>query len=132
MKRALAALTMVVFVAALLTLVFAPRPAAAADDERMARMMKMMEQMNGERRWSLPELKDAIKRQAWAIAFDERRAIAALPKLAPDMEQRRRGVDAARTVMGARGDLTPEQQERFRRVEEILELYEGVLEGAPS
>ena len=48
MKRALAALTMVVFVAALLTLVFAPRPAAAADDERMARMMKMMEQMNGQ------------------------------------------------------------------------------------
>jgi uncharacterized membrane protein (DUF106 family) len=46
MKRALAAFTMVVFVAALLALVWVPRPAAAADDERMARMLKMMEQMN--------------------------------------------------------------------------------------
>lgn len=46
MRRVLAALTMFVFVAALLALVFVPRPAAAADDERMARMLKMMEQMN--------------------------------------------------------------------------------------
>jgi hypothetical protein len=28
--------------------VFAPRPAAAADDEHMARMLKMMEQMNAQ------------------------------------------------------------------------------------
>ena len=58
MKRALAALTMVVFVAALLTLVFAPRPAAAADDERMARMMKMMEQMNGQMKQMQEQMKN--------------------------------------------------------------------------
>src|SRR5262245_25216352 len=46
MKRVLAAHTIFVFVAALLALVVAPRPAAAADDERTARMLKMMEQMN--------------------------------------------------------------------------------------
>jgi len=42
--------------------------------------------------------------------------------LAPDMDKRRRGVDAARTVMRARGELTPEQNERFHRVEHVLGL----------
>lgn len=46
MRRVLATVTLFMFVAALLAVVFTPRPAAAADDERMARMLKMMEQMN--------------------------------------------------------------------------------------
>ena len=58
----------------------------------------------------------------YALALDEERALAALPKLAPDMDQRRRGLDAARTVMSARGELTPEQNERFHRVANVLGL----------
>jgi len=42
--------------------------------------------------------------------------------LAPDMDKRRRGVDATRTVMRARGELTPDQNERFHRVEHVLGL----------
>ncbi len=38
------------------------------------------------------------------------------------MGQRRRGFDAARTVMSARGELTPDQNERFRRVANVLGL----------
>ena len=49
------------------------------------------------------------------LALDEERAIAALPKLAPDRRLLQRGFDAARTVMSARGELTPQQEERFRR-----------------
>jgi TolA-binding protein len=48
MKRVLTTVTLFMFVAALLAVVFAPRPAAAADDEHMARMLKMMEQMNAQ------------------------------------------------------------------------------------
>jgi hypothetical protein len=109
------------------------RPRGAPADERPFNLFRqMMDEMNAARRPSLAELKEAIKRQAYALAFDEERALAALPKLAPDMDQRRRGLDAARTVMSARGELTPEQSERFRRAERILGMYEGVLEGAPS
>ena len=56
------------------------------------------------------------------LALDEERAIAALPKLAPEMRHRRQGFDAARLVMKSRGELTPHQEERFRRVASILGL----------
>ena len=82
----------------------------------------MIEEMKPEGRPSLAALKAAIKRQAYALALDEERALAALPKLAPDMDNRRRGLDAARAVMRARGELTPEQNERFRRVAHVLGL----------
>ena len=62
------------------------------------------------------------------LALDEERAIAALPKLAPDMRNRRRGFDAARSVMSARGELTADQEERFRRVANILGL-DGAARG---
>ena len=80
----------------------------------------MVEEMAPESRPSPEALKAAIKRQAFALALDEARALAALPKLAPEMDQRRRGLEAARAVMSARGELTAEQHERFHRVANLL------------
>ncbi len=45
---------------------------------------------------ALAAVKAAIKRQAFVLALDEERAIAALPALVPEMHLRRKGVEAAR------------------------------------
>jgi hypothetical protein len=77
---------------------------------------------------SLAALKAAVKCQAFVLALDEERAIAALPKLAPEMHHRRKGFEAARLVIRTRGELTPHQEERFRRVASILGLDSPVQE----
>ena len=69
-----------------------------------------------------------MKRQAFVLALDEERAIAALPKLAPDLQLRRRGYEAARKAIGVRGELTPRQVERLRRVAATLGLEQPVQE----
>jgi hypothetical protein len=38
------------------------------------------------------------------------------------MKLRRRGYDAARKIIRARGELTPRQVERLRRIAKILDL----------
>lgn len=91
----------------------------------------MIEEMQPDARPSLAALKAAIKRQVYALALDEERALAALPRLAPDMGNRRRGFDAARSIMSARGELTADQQERFRRVANVLGL-DGAAAGAST
>jgi pimeloyl-ACP methyl ester carboxylesterase len=107
------------------------RPAGEPVDERPFNLVRrMMDEMKPENRPTLAALKAAVKRQAYALALDEERALSALPKLASDMEQRRRGFNAARSVMRARGELTPEQNERFRRVARVLGL--DAVTGPPS
>jgi hypothetical protein len=88
---------------------------------------RMLEELKPEHIPSLEALKAALKRQAFVLALDEERAIAALPKLAPDPQLLRRGLDAARTVLRARGELTPQQNERFRGVARRLGI-----DGAPQ
>jgi len=78
--------------------------------------------MEPEHRPTSAAIKAAMKRQAFVVALDEERAIAALPALVPEMHRRRTGFEAARKVASARGKLTPHQEERFRRVAEVLSL----------
>ena len=105
------------------------RPEGSAVDERPFNMIRrMIEELKPESVPSLAALKAAVKQQAFVLALDEARAIAALPKLAPEMRHRRQGFDAARLVMKARGELTPHQEERFRRVASILGLDSPVQE----
>ena len=66
--------------------------------------------------------------KAFVLALDEERAIKALPKLVPEMRHRRQGLDAARLVMATRGPVTPNQEERFRKVAAILGLDSPVQE----
>jgi hypothetical protein len=65
---------------------------------------------------SWPELKVSLRRQASVLAFDEERAIRAVPRLVPDKDLLRRGLDTARQILGARGDLTPAQEQRFAKL----------------
>jgi len=108
------------------------RPQGDAADERPFNMVRrMIEELKPEHIPSLDALKAAMKRQAFVLALDEERAIAALPKLAPDPELLKRGLDAARSVLSARGELTPQQDERFRGVANRLGIN-GVAHGARS
>jgi pimeloyl-ACP methyl ester carboxylesterase len=91
-------------------------------------LRRMLEETQPENVPSLAALKAAIKRQAFVLALHEERAIAALPRLAPEMAHRRRGFEAARAVIRARGELTPHQVERLRRVASVLGLDQATAE----
>ena len=78
------------------------------------------------------KLKAAIKRQAFVLTMDEERALQALPRLAPDLDERRRGFEAARRVIGARGEPTPYQQERLRRAAQVLGLDQPAQPAQPA
>jgi pimeloyl-ACP methyl ester carboxylesterase len=99
------------------------RPKGDPADERPFNMVRRaLEESRPESVPSLASFKEALKRQARVLALDEERAITALPKLAPEMHLGQRDLDVARTIMKARGELTPLQEERFRRVADILGL----------
>jgi pimeloyl-ACP methyl ester carboxylesterase len=103
-------------------LLYLGREDQIADERPFNLLRKMIEETKPENIPSLAVLKAALKRQAFVLALHEERAIAALPALAPDMKVRRRGYEAARKIMRARGELTPRQVERLRRVAKILDL----------
>src|SRR5262249_1161191 len=85
---------------------------------------RMMDDLAPELRPSMADVKVAVRRQAAVIWLDEERAIAALPKLLPDMQQRQRALDAARRVARAPGGLSQRHEARYRRLEAILGLEE--------
>ena len=66
------------------------------------------------------ERREFIKEQFFMLLLDEAGALAALPKLLATEEDRRRALEAARSVLSAIGELTQSRKERLARVEEIL------------
>jgi pimeloyl-ACP methyl ester carboxylesterase len=99
------------------------RPLGEPADERPFNLVRrMIEELRPENMPSLQALKAALKRQARVLALDEDRAIAALPKLAPEREVLRRGFDIAREVLAARGELTAQQHDRWRKAERMVGL----------
>ena len=103
-------------------LLYVGREDRIADERPFNLLRKMLEETKPEHVPSLAVLKAALKRQAYVLALHEERAIAALPKLAPDMQLRRRGYEAARKIVSARGELTTHQQQRLRQVAAIFEI----------
>jgi pimeloyl-ACP methyl ester carboxylesterase len=99
------------------------RPRGEAGDERPFNMARrMIDELRPPSIPSLADLKAALRSQASVLALDEERAIAALPRLVPDKALLRRGLDAARAVLGARGELSAEQNERCRQLAARLGL----------
>jgi pimeloyl-ACP methyl ester carboxylesterase len=103
-------------------LLYVGREEKVADERPFNLMQRLVKELKPANVPSMAALKAAVKRQALVLALDEERAIAALPGLAPDMDDRRRGYAAARLVIKARGEPTPYQEERFRRVASLLGL----------
>jgi pimeloyl-ACP methyl ester carboxylesterase len=109
-------------------LLYLGREDRIADERPFNLLRKLIEETKPEHIPSLAVLKAALKRQAFVLALHEERAIAALPALAPDMRLRRRGYEAARKIVRARGELTPRQVERLRHVAKILDLEKPAQE----
>ena len=97
-------------------------------DERPYNLARrMIDERSPQARPSLAELKAAVKRQAFLLALDEERAVAALPKLLPEGPSRREALEGARLVAGAGGPVTEDQEGRFRRIERVLGLEASQL-----
>ncbi|HOM14288.1 MAG TPA: TerB family tellurite resistance protein [Rubrivivax sp.] len=105
-------------------LLYVGREEKVVDERPYNLMQQLVQQMKPANAPTPAALKAAIKRQAFVLALDEQRAIAALPKLAPDMDERRRGCAAARSVIAARGEPTAYQEQRLRHVAGVLGLDE--------
>ncbi len=103
-------------------LLYVAREEKVVDERPFNLMQRLIKEMKPANMPSPATLKAAIKRQAFVLALDEQRAIAALPQLAPDMDARRRGYAAARSVIGTRGEPTAYQEERLRHVARVLGL----------
>jgi hypothetical protein len=103
-------------------LLYVGREEKVADERPFNLLRQLIKQAKPENIPTLAAVKAAIKRQAFVLALDEERAIAALPRLVSDMDERRRGYQGARLVVSARGTPTPYQEERFRRVATVLGL----------
>lgn len=103
-------------------LLYVRREENVVDERPYNLMRRMIDEMEPERRPSLAAVKAAIKRQAFVIALDEERAIAALPALVADMSQRRNGFAALCTLASARGKPGARQEERLQRISSILGL----------
>ncbi|HRH87360.1 MAG TPA: TerB family tellurite resistance protein [Rubrivivax sp.] len=103
-------------------LLYVGREEKVADERPFNLMRRAIQEMKPANLPTPAQMKAAIKRQAFVLALDEERAIEALPRLVPDMEERRRGYAAARLVIASRGEITPHQEERLRRVARVLGL----------
>jgi hypothetical protein len=73
----------------------------------------------GERLTSV-ERRQLVKEQYLMLHLDEKRALAALPKLVPTDEQRREVLAAVTRVLSAKGDLSAERRARLAHVTTIL------------
>jgi len=75
-----------------------------------------------ERRPTPAALKAAIKRQAFILALDEPRAVAGLPALVPQMQQRRDAMQALRQITSVRGKASAYQEERLGQLSTLFSL----------
>ena len=68
------------------------------------------------------------------LLLDEEKALKALPKLLPEMDQRHRAFELVRQIATAReGKLSDSQETRFRRLEEILRVTtQGAVDSPPK
>jgi hypothetical protein len=92
-------------------------------DERPFDMVrKLIDGLPPERRPRVEQMRAAMRRQFGALRADPEAALAGLPQLVP-AERRREAIDLVRKVAGARrGQLTPGQTARMRRLEDALGL----------
>jgi hypothetical protein len=92
-----------------------------AADERQFRLIERFRRESPEdKRPTVKQLKQAFRRQFLVLLLDEKRAIEALPKLLPDPDERGFLLRLVYRIATAIGNLNPAQEERFRRIEEIL------------
>jgi hypothetical protein len=101
-------------------------------DERGFSVLQAIRQLQpANRRLSLSEAKALFRDQYLLLRLDEKRAIAAIPRLLPDdQEQRRFGWQAVQDVVTASDTLSDEGQRRLRRIGELFGIAPASTAGA--
>jgi hypothetical protein len=95
-----------------------------AVDSRGFRMMQRVraeyDQYFGGERLTAATRRQLFKDQYFMLLIDEEGALAALPKLVPQMAEREAALEMVRRVLTATGELTPARKQRLARVEAVL------------
>jgi hypothetical protein len=94
-----------------------------AIDERGFEMARRIRQAHGN--MPLAEFKALTREQFNMLQLDEEAALAAIPNMLPrDADTRTTVLNLIRQVLGARGDLSEEDETRMRRITQLFELDE--------
>ena len=95
-------------------------------DERPFRLIQQfLREIPDDKRPTMEQLKQAFRRQSFVLLIDEERAINALPKLLPEMDQRNRAFELVHQIATARaGKLDNSQETKIHHLKEILGISE--------
>lgn len=91
-------------------------------------MRELAREHLGERQPTIADLKEALREQSRIVQLDAAGAIAALPKLVPDLDTRRAMMAAMKRITSAAQPLEGDRLERYRHVEAVFGLTDS--EGA--
>ncbi len=93
----------------------------AAIDERGFELARRIRQAHGET--SLSELKALVREQFNMLLIDQEAALAAIPAMLPsDAETRQKAFDLIKQVLGARGEMSPEDEKRMSEVARLFAM----------
>ena len=93
----------------------------AAIDERGFELARRIRQAYGET--SLSELKALVREQFNMLLIDQEAALAAIPAMLPsDAETRQKAFDLIKQVLGARGEMSPEDEKRMSEVARLFAI----------
>jgi len=102
-------------------LLYQGRDEKVVDERPFNLVRQFIQELPIKKRPTLAQLKEAVKRQSFILLLDEERAVKALPKLIPDVDERQRALARARQIAAAKaGKLSAAQEARFRRLEQVL------------
>ena len=92
-------------------------------DERAFEMARRLREAHGE--MSLADFKTTIREQFYMLLIDEAASLAAIPALLPDdREIRKQAFALIKQVLGARGSLSPDGEEKLAQVARLFGLDE--------
>ncbi|MGO4307372.1 DUF3141 domain-containing protein [Cupriavidus sp. RAF12] len=93
----------------------------SAIEERPFNLLRKLARENPpDKRVSLADFKNAVRRQSYVVTLDPEAALQSLPQLVPDMKERRRIMVLAHRVLTVRGPLETDWLARYREVADVL------------
>ena len=111
------------FAEAVVRIILAVAQAEHMFDARGFRLAQRIKQEHPElRRIPREQIRAAAKEEAFMLRFDQERALAALPLMLPNAEERREAVEIVRRIGYADGEITPESEAMLAKIERILGL----------
>ncbi|MFZ1952191.1 MAG: DUF3141 domain-containing protein [Pseudolabrys sp.] len=96
----------------------------AAVDERGFEMARRIREAHGD--MPIADFKALVREQFYILLIDQEAALAAIPSmLPPDKETREKGYDLIKQVLGARGELSADDNKRMSEVARLFGLEGG-------